>query len=49
MFTLVARYLADPSQVNARRLVNYLAKHPMAECYADRLEAALIAQARASV
>ena len=49
MFKLVAKYLADDSTANARRLVNYLNKHPMAVVRAGRLELGLIAEARLRV
>ena len=49
MFKLIAKYLADDSTANARRLVNYLNKHPKAVAAAGRLELCLIAHARARV
>ena len=49
MFKLVAKYLADNSMANARRLVNYLNKHPMAVVRAGHLELGLIADARLRV
>lgn len=49
MFKLVAKYLADGSTANVRRLVNYLNKHPMAVTTAGHLELGLIAEARAQL
>jgi hypothetical protein len=42
MKKLIAAYLADASHQNARRLVNYVRKHPMAVVCLDHLEAGLL-------
>ena len=49
MFKLVANYLALGTVSSARRLVNYINKHPMAVASAGHLELGLIAEARLRV
>ena len=49
MFKLIAKYLGNGSTANARRLVNYINKHPMAVVRAGHLELGLIAEARLRV
>ena len=49
MFKLIAKYLGNGSTANARRLINYLNKHPMAVASAGHLELGLIAEARLRV
>ena len=49
MFKLIANYLGLGTVSSARRLVNYLNKHPMAVVRAGHLELGLIADARLRV
>lgn len=49
MTTLVAKYLAAPTEANARRLVSYMRKHMMANCWANALELGTIKAAEAQI
>lgn len=46
METLLAKYLAKPTQANAIRVADYNRKHPFAECMLGRLESAVLAEAK---
>jgi hypothetical protein len=45
MTALIAKYLAKPTEANARRLAAYSRRHPLAETMIDHLERGLLAQA----
>lgn len=45
MTTLIAKYLAQPTEANARKLAAYSRKHPMGRVLLDQLERGLLAQA----
>ncbi len=45
MNKLIAAYRALPTLKNAERLRAYDRKHPMATCFLDAVEAALVAEA----
>lgn len=48
MTTLLAKYLAKPTQANALRVAAYHRAHPFAEIMLDYLERGLLAQAIAA-
>ena len=49
MSSLVAKYLAKPTEANAIRLLAYMKQHSMAEIWASQLEKGVIAEARKAV
>ncbi len=49
MHKLIQAFIAKPTTENARKLVAYLNKHPMAEVTAGMVDRDMIAKARASL
>lgn len=45
MATLIAKYLAKPTELNARRLAAYSDNHPMARVFMSQLERGVLSQA----
>lgn len=49
MYKLVQAYIAKPTTENARKLVNYVKKHPMATCFASSVELDVLKNAQSKI